>query len=313
MTRRLVATAAGLVLLASGCLTLDSFFFSNEPVEDYRWDDDPCDPQLQGEITEAENRLEGGPAPSCHPSRIGPDERHEGFVSLEDGRKIHYVYAHNPAATTTIFYSHGTSRHLGRYWDRVELLWSWGYNVMIYDYPGYGRSEGEPDQAGVYASARAVLERVLPDMPGVDLDRVFFMGYSLGGGPTYQLAFEASAGTLSVTPRGVVTEAVFCSTEALIQDGTRLDLPVEFLSDNPFDNCDRIGRLDRDLPVLLVHGAADDFIVPLHAHMLHDAAVGEDVTLLLVPESDHSEVPVAGRELYEQSLRDFFDRLAPTE
>ena len=311
MIRRAMLAVGGALLLAGACQTLDPFTFSNEPVEDYGWDDDPCDPQLQGEITEAEHRLAGGPAPSCHPSQVSADLRHEGFVSLEDGRKIHYVYAHRPDALTTIFYSHGTSRHLGRYWDRVELMWSWGYNVMIYDYPGSGRSEGEPDQAGLYESAQAVLERILPDMPGVDLDRVVFMGYSLGGAPTYELASLAHTGDLAVVPQGVVTEAAFCSNEALIQDGSRLDLPLEFLSDNPFDNCAAIARLDPDLPVLIMHGEADDFIVPLQAHMLRDAAVGNDVTLFLVPGADHSEAPVAGGELYDQTLREFFDRVAP--
>ncbi|MCH9680687.1 MAG: alpha/beta fold hydrolase [Deltaproteobacteria bacterium] len=284
--------------LASACLTLDPFLFNNQDVERYGWDDDPCDPQLRGELTEAEHRLNGGPAPRCHPSVVPPEQRVEDFVTLADGRRIHYVFAHHDDAEATIFYSHGTSRHLGRYWDRVELMWSMGYNVMVYDYPGYGRSDGEPDEAGVYAAAVAVFEDVLPQMPGVDTSRVFLLGYSLGGGPTYELALRASEGTLSTVPRGVVSEAAFCSIEALVRDGSRLDLPGTFLADHALDNCAKIARLDPRMPVMIMHGNADSFIVPTHADLLLDAAAG-DVEYVEIDGADHTEVPTVMGDDYE--------------
>jgi len=230
---------------------------------------------------------------------------------LEDGREIHYVFAHRPGATATIFYSHGTGRHIGRYWDRVELMWSLGYHVMIYDYPGYGRSEGEPDQAGVFASATAVLEQALPQMPDVDLDQVFFMGYSLGGGPTYELAARASEGELAVRPLGVISEAAFCSTEALVQDGTRLDLPGPFLSHNPFDNCGKIAQLDPAIPVMIIHGSGDIFVVPVHARLLRDAAASDEVILHWAEGADHSEIPVVAGDTYERWLQEFIDDHLP--
>ena len=302
-----------LAALISGCLTLDPFVFGNEPLDGYGWDDDPCDPELQGELVEAEHRLSGGPAPSCHPSLVPPEDRTEGFVELPDGTEIHYVFAHREDAPATIVYSHGTGQNIGRYWDRVELLWAMGFHVLIYDYPGYGRSGGEPDEAGVLASATAVVEEALPQMPGVDLGSVFFYGYSLGSGPTYELAWRASEGELSVMPRGVISEAAFCSIEALVQDGARLDLPGSFLSDIRFDNCTKIGRLDPELPVMIIHGTRDDFIVPVHAKMLEDAAVGDEVSLQWIDGADHSEIPVAGPQRYEALMRDFVDEHLPPQ
>lgn len=77
------------------------------------------------------------------------------------------------------------------------------------------------------------------------------------------------------------------------------------MSHNPFDNCAKIGRLDPELPVLILHGTRDDFIVPVHAKMLEDAAVGDDVTLRWVTGADHSEIPVVAGDDYETLLRDF--------
>ncbi len=299
--RRWLAAA----VLGCSCLTLDPFFFGNESVESYGWDDSPCDPQLLGELAEAEHELRGGPEPSCHPSTIPPEARTEDFV-LAEGVRIHYVYAERQDAIATVFYSHGTGRHIGRYWDRVELMWELGFNVMIYDYPGYGRSGGEPDEAGVYAAAEAAFA-VLPDMPGVDPQRVFLMGYSLGGAPTYEMALRGSRGQLPITPRGVVSEAAFCSTEALIEDGARLDLPVEFLSNNRFDNCAKISKLDRDLPVMILHGGSDSFVTPVHARRLEEAA-GRAVSLIWVEDADHTQLPTLGGVRYTDALVEFFSR-----
>ena len=300
------------LLLPAACLTVDPFFFDNREADEYRWDDDPCDPQLQGELAEVEHRRNGGPPPSCHPSLVPPEDREEGFTPLPDGRQIHYVFAHRPGADTTVLFSHGTTWHLGRYWDRAELLWGMGYHVLIYDYPGYGRSEGEPDEAGVFAAAHTVLEDVLPRMPSVDLDRLVFMGYSLGGAPTYELALRASEGQLSVTPRAVISESTFCDATTFAHDVTRLDLPGQFLGEATWDNCGKIARLLPELPVLILHGTNDDFIVPVHADKLRDAATGDDVTLRWVEGSNHGELPVVGGQTYRQWIREFIDEHVPS-
>ena len=57
--------------------------------------------------------------------------------------------------------------------------------------------------------------------------------------------------------------------------------------------------------MLILHGTRDDFIVPVHAKMLEDAAVGDDVTLRWVTGADHSEIPVVAGDDYETLLRDF--------
>lgn len=306
MKRTLSSLALIGPLAAGSCLTLDPFFFTPETVEEYLWDDDdPCDPQLIGEIARAENERLGGPTPTCHPSLVPPENRVEGFVEA-DGEDIHYVYAHRDDAVATIFYSHGRAKHLGNYWDRVELMWEWGFNVLIYDYPGYGRSTGEPDEAGIYASAQAALE-LLPTLPDVDPDRVFFMGYSLGGAPTFEMALRATRGETPIEPRGVLTESIFCSTEALIQDGSFTNLSVDFLSDNPFDNCAKMPEVAENYPVRIIHGERDDFIVPRHAKMLLDASDGE-AERFIADDAKHSDIPVMVPDEYEMWLTEFFSQ-----
>lgn len=279
------------VAAAPACLTLDSFFFSPEVVDGYDWDADPPDPDLEGELTDA------------HPSVVGPEDRHEGFIELDD-RRVHYVFAHREGADTTIFYSHGNTQHLGRYWDRVERMWALGYHVMIYDYPGFGLSTGTPDEPGMYENAAEVLA-LLEDMPDTDPERVFFFGYSIGATATTELAVRAQNGEIGIAPRGVVTEAAFCSAEALVQDGTFLNFKDDFLTNHVFDNCGNMQTLDDSLPRLIIHGGDDDFVVPRQAELLA-AAAGDAGRLEMFEGAVHSDIPLIDGARYDTLLVEFF-------
>ena len=289
----------------AGCLTLDAFIYSPEQVSEYDWDADPCDPQLEGELAPFIELYTGEDTPLCHPSRVPESSRREGFIELDD-RDAHYVFAHHGEVRDTIFYSHGRSRHLGRYWDRVEVLWEAGYNVMIYDYPQYGRSTGDTlNESTVYGNAEAVLE-LTTTFAEVDPDRLYFYGYSLGGGPTMHLALRGVRGD-GPAPTAIIAEAIFCSIEALVQDGSGLNWPGEFLAEDVYDNCGKlesISDLDPDLPVMILHGDVDTFVLPTHAELLREGA-SEDLIYRRIDRGEHSNLPVIeGLETYLGWLRD---------
>lgn len=283
--RRSILLAA-LALAALPSCSLDAFLFSPRKVDEYHWDQ--ADPNLDGELTDP------------HPSIVTPPDRSEGLLASAHGEQIHWVFAHHASPLATIVYSHGTSRNIGRYWDRVERMWSHGFSVLIYDYPGYGRSTGTPTEAGVIAAGEAALAHALT-LADVDPARVILMGYSLGGGPTYALAAEAAEGR-GPPIAAVISESTFCSVEALVQDGSFLDLTGSYFANAHFDNCARIAELS--VPVLLIHGLADDFVVPHHEEMLADHARMPPRTLL-VPGAHHSDVPLVAGDTYDQALLDF--------
>lgn len=288
---RLAALLAAALGAASGCLTLDSLLYNPVPVDGYHWDE--ADPNLDGELTDP------------HPSVVPAADRQEGFVAA-DGDQIHWVFAHRAGARGTILYSHGNNRNLGRYWDRVERLWEHGFQVLVYDYPGFGRSTGSPDEASVFAAAEAVIE-LLSTLPDVDPARVWFLGYSLGAAPSFAMAVRGARGELPVAPVGVISEAAFCSTEALVQDGSFLDLDGDYLVENALDNCARMAELER--PTLVIHGAADSFIVVRHAETLHGLAIAPS-TLWVVPGGHHSDLPLVAGDEYDARVIDFVQTTA---
>jgi len=277
-----------LVVALAGCQSLDRYFYS--PAQpDNGYDFDGIDPDLDGDLTDP------------HPSIIIAADREEGMLSLADGTQIHYVLARRAGATEAILYSHGNAKHLGHYWDRVERLWSLGYHVLIYDYPGYGLSTGEPSEPGVYAAGVAALERLRAAGGEIDPAHVWLYGYSLGGAPTYELAARAARNELAAV-RGVVTESTFCSVEALVQDGAFVDLPASFVATVRYDSCAKIATLPG--PVLLLHGTVDDFVVPRHAEMLHDAAPAIS-RIEWIEGADHGDVPLVAGARYDTLVQGF--------
>lgn len=281
--------ALGSALLASaitlpGCLQIERFFFAAQPVDEYRWDDE-APPELDGDLSDP------------HASLVPASDRVEGFVALADGSEVHWVFARRAGATATILYSHGNGPHLGRFWDRVERLWEMGFHVLVYDYPGFGRSTGTPSEPGLYAAIDALWEEVVPTLVEIDPARTVLLGHSLGAGPTFHLA--ARTARLGRRPAGVIAESAWCSIEAQVQDGAFLDLPRELLSHLEIDNCARIGELGRDLPVTLLHGTGDRVTPPRQALLLEAAASGP-VELVWIDGAGHADLPnVAGDRYVE--------------
>ena len=277
--RRALPAIVALACMPS-CLQIETFFFAGESIDGYRWDE--AAPELDGDLTDA------------HPSLVPASDRIEGFATLADGRAVHWVFAHRPGATTTILYSHGNGPHLGRFWDRVERLWELGYHVLIYDYPGFGRSDGDASEQGLYDAVDAVWEQAFTDLPDADRSDVILYGQSLGGGATMHLASRTLRH--AVRPRAVITEAIWCSIEAQIQDGAFLDLPRELLAHLEIDNCARMSELDATMPVLVMHGARDRVATVRQARLL-EAAASFAITLRIVDPAGHTDVvPLAGEE-----------------
>lgn len=274
-------------LTCVSCLRVETFFFAGVSVDGY--DFDRIDIIVDGDFT------------SPHASVIGPAEREEGFTPLATGERVHWVFAHHLAEPddpprTTVLFHHGNGRHLGRFWDRVEVLFQLGYDVMLFDYPGFGRSTGEASEAGTEASSDAMLETLLA-REDIDPNRVLLYGHSLGGAVALGLAerselqaFRARDGS-PFHARGVVTESAWCSIEEMIRDAAFLDIPREALTDLRFDGCAHAANL-RATPIMILHGARDA-IVPLRQHTLlveHAGPRGVVHTL----DATHVNVMIAG-------------------
>ncbi|MGO3948834.1 alpha/beta fold hydrolase [Pseudomonas sp. BP11-1-1] len=201
-----------------------------------------------------------------------------------------------------ILYLHGVRWNLTGQLFRIQQLRALGYSVLAIDYRGFGKSQGDlPSESSVYEDARVAWEHLVKLQPDPALRLIY--GHSLGGAVAVDLAAElgqeaASNGT-PVPARGLVIESTFTSLGDVATAMADTSLPVRWLLSQKFDSIDKIGEIN--MPLLIVHGAADNYVPPRFSQQLFNAA-REPKRLLLVPGGTHNNsMSLAGRT-YRQAL-----------
>lgn len=86
-----------------------------------------------------------------------------------------------------ILFSHGNAQNISSHFLALYWVLDHGYDFFIYDYPGYGKSEGEPTPKNTVESAHRALNYIKERWP--ETPYVIF-GQSLGGTISLKLASE---------------------------------------------------------------------------------------------------------------------------
>ena len=198
-----------------------------------------------------------------------------------------------------ILYSHGNGGNL-RGWSQhvAEIQRRIPVSILIYDYRGYGRSEGEPTVPGVLDDARTASvwlcerERCRPD-------EIVYYGRSLGGGVAVRMASEMDAA-------GLVVESSFASVSAMVrQTVPLLPFPASWLVRSDLHSVENIRRYEG--PFLQSHGDGDRLIPYEQAQELYRAAPGPK-RFVTIPGGDHNDPQT--EEFYE-ALEEFLRGLRP--
>lgn len=191
-----------------------------------------------------------------------------------------------------VLFSHGNAGNLA---DRIESIGIWrklNFDVLAYDYGGYGHSTGKPSEQRCYADIRAMYDW-LRSTKNVPPERIVLFGRSLGAGPTLQLATEVDCGA-------VIVESTFRSVP---QFGSEIYpwLPVKLLARNRFNNEAKISAIDH--PVLVAH-SPDDTIIPVaHGRALYEVA--SEPKSFLEFRGDHNEGFWLSGDAYLSGLDEF--------
>ena len=179
-----------------------------------------------------------------------------------------------------VIFCHGNGGNLSL---RAGALPHWtgelGLAVLLFDYPGYGRSSGTPSEAGCYAAGDAAYDW-LTDVQTVPVERIILYGGSLGGGIATELARRRPH-------RALVLVAAFTSFPDMAQ--LRFPwLPGRWLVRNQFDNLEKIANCRG--PVFIAHGTSDD-LIPLEQGEHLFAAAREPKRLLRMFHYRHNDLP----------------------
>jgi fermentation-respiration switch protein FrsA (DUF1100 family) len=235
---------------------------------------------------------------------IIPDTLIEPVTLMSMGNTIYgFFVTGNPDSVAhnqvTILYCHGKDDNINRYWGRVEYLWEMGFNVFIFDYQGYGRSEGEPSGEALFSDGEEALE-YLQSRTDIDTSKIVFYGWSLGAFVATYLAADVHH------PPALILEAAPASITALLRDSGLLNLPGSYVADADFDNENRIA--DIECPLLMMHGREDDFVVfDRHVPLIWDNAE-EPKEHVWVEGANHDDIPEILGNLYHERIIEFINQ-----
>ncbi len=184
----------------------------------------------------------------------------EFFVDTSKG-KTHGWLIKAENARGTVLFSHGNAGNIA---DRIELFQLFEpnqLNLVMYDYGGYGKSEGRPHEQRLYEDVRAVWQW-LTEEKGIPPERIIIMGRSLGGGPSTQLATEVGAA-------GLILESTFTSIADIAFDLIPI-FPMSLLVRHEYDNKAKIAAIG--MPVMFFHSPDDELVRFHHGKALFEAA-----------------------------------------
>ena len=211
------------------------------------------------------------------------------FFKTPDGVRLHGWFFHpNTEPRGTVLFFHGNAENISTHAGAVLWLAREGYQVFLFDYRGYGKSEGKPDMEGIHVDALAAIDEIFR-MERVDKDRVAVFGQSLGGSvAVYAVANSPHRDRIRV----LVIDSAFSGYRRIAREKIAgvvllwpLQYPLSLLVTDRYSASRWIGRV-RPVSVLLLHGGADKVVPVRHGERLYRLA-GEPKQLWIAPGAAH--------------------------
>lgn len=202
--------------------------------------------------------------------------------------------SHRPRLAVLV--CHGNAGNISHRLDLSIALLATGVNVFVFDYRGYGRSQGRPSEEGTYRDAQAAYQWLRQKgFPGTN---IIAFGESLGGGVAAELAAREPVG-------GLVLQSTFTSIPDM---GAELFpwLPVRWLGTIRYDPRSKLPRLK--VPVLVMHSPADE-LVSFHHGQANFAAANQP-KLFWELRGDHNN-PLADTQRFIAGLDKFLTLIEP--
>ncbi len=201
-------------------------------------------------------------------------------------------------ARGVVLFSHGNAGNISHRLDTIALFRELGLDVFIFDYRGYGESDGRPNEAGTYKDIAAAWRHLVVGR-GIAPKRILLYGESLGGAVVTWLAVRER-------PAALVLASTFTSTPDL---GEQLYpwLPVRRLARIHYDSRSRLGQVHT--PLLIFHSRDDEIVPYAHAEQLLAAANEPKRLATLI--GDHNGGLFRSLERVREELQRFLDEHLP--
>lgn len=215
------------------------------------------------------------------------------FFSAADGVRLHGWLFPLEGDDPILLFCHGNAGNISHRLDNVRLLLEQGLQVFLFDYRGYGRSEGSPSEEGIYRDGLAAFDHLVA-REGMRPEQIVLFGRSLGGAVALEVALKRR-------PRSLILESAFTSTRDMARTIPLFTL-ISPLVPAHYDNLRKIPAVT--VPKLIVHGEEDELVPFAMGERLH-AAAGPPKFFLPLKGAGHNDTYLIGGERYFRTLKTF--------
>ena len=218
------------------------------------------------------------------------------WFPAEDGVKLHGWYVPSEDAVATLLFFHGNAGNITHRLENIFFLHHLKMNVFIFDYRGFGRSEGDPDEEGIQLDSQAAYDTALTQ-PGVSPSSLFIFGRSLGG------AFAAYTATKNPAA-GLILESSF--TNAVDMADKMLPFVPGWSISADLNTQGHVAKLK--MPKLFIHGTRDTLIPFTMGRELYKAAAEPKEFYSIVGAGHNNTYRVGGKEYFD-TIKEFVVRI----
>lgn len=212
----------------------------------------------------------------------------------EDGLALNGWYVAADGAPFTILFCHGNAGNIMHRLDTLSLFHRLGLSCFVFDYRGYGRSEGRPTEVGTYRDAHAAYEWLIRTK-GIPPKQIVLFGRSLGGSVAAYLASQVDA-------RAVVVESAFTSYPDM---GAWIYpyMPVRLFARFRYDTRAHLAKAR--CPVLVMHSREDRLVPFQFGRRLFEAA--PEPKRFVEIKGDHNDGYLTSGDLYKEAWIEWLD------
>jgi pimeloyl-ACP methyl ester carboxylesterase len=217
-----------------------------------------------------------------------PDNTKEIYIPVTQNVKLNGLLFEKSENQYLMIYFQGNAKNLQNFLDNHSMALDWGYNVLVTDYRGFGKSGGSlRGETKMYADAEKVYDYAL--QLGYRPGNIILYGYSMG---------TALAGYLASTrqAKAVILESAYSSIPEINWVGDRA--PRYTL--NTAEKATRI-----TMPALLIHGDSDEVITPDHSQRILGNLQSKIKRRIVIKGGSHGDL--RKRQEYRRLINDFID------
>ena len=234
------------------------------------------------------------------PRQVGLEFEDVSF-STRDGVRLNGWFIPHRSAQSTLIWFHGNAGNISHRVENIKLLHDKvKVNIFIFDYRGYGRSEGRTSEEGTYLDGEAAIDFVQKQF-GTEPKNIILFGRSLGAAVAAEMANRSAS-------QGLILESPFVSVREMARIVFPF-LPIGPLLQTRYDVREKIQKIKT--PLLVLHGDRDEVVPFTQGKMVFDAAP-EPKRFFTIAGARHNDTYLIGGEPYFQQLQSFIDWVSST-